>query len=71
MDGCHNVRRPANGIGARHLDISAAHALRAQGLNWGHRDPFDRVLAAQALLEQATLVTADDALDEVIGSSPR
>jgi PIN domain nuclease of toxin-antitoxin system len=28
-----------------------------------HRDPFDRMLAAQALLESFTLISADTALD--------
>jgi PIN domain nuclease of toxin-antitoxin system len=46
-------------LGALHLDITSRHALRSGGLRWAHRDPFDRMLAAQALLEQATLVTVD------------
>lgn len=44
------------------LPISATHAMRAAALAWTHRDPFDRVLAAQAMLEGARLVTADPAL---------
>jgi len=44
------------------LAISATHAIRAAGLAWAHKDPFDRVLAAQAMLEGARLVTADPAL---------
>ena len=43
------------------------HALRAGGLNWAHRDPFDRMLAAQALYEHATLVTRDGAFGELAG----
>ncbi len=38
------------------------HALRAGGHPAEHRDPFDRMLAAQAELEQATLVSRDAAL---------
>jgi PIN domain nuclease of toxin-antitoxin system len=30
-------------------------------LDWHHRDPFDRVLIAQAITEDMTLVTADQA----------
>lgn len=48
-------------LGAEPLPITDRHALRAGGLGWDHRDPFDRMLAAQALLEHATLVTRDDA----------
>jgi PIN domain nuclease of toxin-antitoxin system len=45
------------------LDISAAHALRVADLPEHHRDPFDRMIVAQALVEGATLLTADRALD--------
>ncbi len=46
-------------LGATHLPIGNDHALRAGGLAWSHRDPFDRVLAAQAMLEQYCLITRD------------
>jgi PIN domain nuclease of toxin-antitoxin system len=46
------------------LPISIAHG-RAAGLLTGvHRDPFDRMLAAQAKLEDATLITADPVFGE-------
>ncbi len=41
------------------LAIDAADAERAGGLDWIHRDPFDRMLAAQCLNRSLTLVTAD------------
>lgn len=41
------------------LPITAAHADRAPALPLHHRDPFDRMLVAQAQLETLTLVTAD------------
>jgi len=44
------------------LPISFAHAARLAVLPPRHRDPFDRMLVAQALVEQATLVTKDRAL---------
>jgi len=44
------------------LPINATHATRAAALAWAHKDPFDRVLAAQAMLEGARLVTADPTL---------
>ncbi len=43
----------------RALDITHEHALRAGELPVHHRDPFDRMLIAQALSEQMTLLTAD------------
>lgn len=51
-----------DGQGFRHLAISHGHAIRAGGYGVPHRDPFDRLLAAQAELEQLALVTADPAL---------
>lgn len=45
-----------------HLPITHAHALRAGAYAVAHRDPFDRMLAAQAELESMPLVTRDPAL---------
>ncbi len=41
------------------LDISAAHALRIADLPDHHRDPFDRMIVAQALVEGMPVLTAD------------
>ncbi|MCK5797464.1 MAG: type II toxin-antitoxin system VapC family toxin [Deltaproteobacteria bacterium] len=41
------------------LDITSAHALAVEHLPDLHRDPFDRILIAQAKLEKLTLVTRD------------
>ncbi len=46
-------------LGVERLAIGDDHALLAGGLNWTHRDPFDRMLAAQAMIESMTLITAD------------
>lgn len=54
-------------LGAQELAVTSTHALRAGGLRWDHRDPFDRMLAAQALLEHATLVTRDVAFADLGG----
>lgn len=54
-------------LGATSLPISAEHAVRAGGLGWDHQDPFDRVLAAQALTCGATLVTRDRAFADLGG----
>jgi PIN domain nuclease of toxin-antitoxin system len=47
--------------GFRLLPISVAHARNAGLMQTSHRDPFDRLLAAQSLLEGLTLVTSDAA----------
>jgi len=44
------------------LPISLAHGLRAGGYGQPHRDPFDRMLAAQAELDRLVLLTADPQL---------
>ena len=41
------------------LDLTAAHAAGLRVLPTLHRDPFDRLLVAQAIAENLTLVTAD------------
>jgi PIN domain nuclease of toxin-antitoxin system len=49
--------------GFAELPVSAAAALRVADLPPHHRDPFDRLLVAQALTEPARLYTADPALE--------
>lgn len=41
------------------LPIELGHAVRVASLPFHHRDPFDRLLAAQALEEKIAVVTAD------------
>jgi PIN domain nuclease of toxin-antitoxin system len=43
------------------LPVEHVHALRVSELPLHHRDPFDRLLIAQAQLENATLATGDPA----------
>ena len=45
--------------GFRTLDISVSHAVRTFHLPLYHRDPFDRILVAQAQVEGLPLVTSD------------
>jgi len=49
-------------LDARELALSMAHAEALERLPMLHRDPFDRLLAAQASCDGLTLVTADDRL---------
>lgn len=44
------------------LPITTAHAEQVEQLPWHHRDPFDRLLVAQALSEEQALVSADSRL---------
>lgn len=49
------------------LPVTLPHALAAGALDWPHRDPFDRMLAAPAIAERATLVTADRVFEPLSG----
>lgn len=50
---------------ARQLPITHAHAVRAGSLKADHRDPFDRMIAAQAQLEGMQVITRDPAFQEL------
>ena len=50
------------GLRAVELPMRHAHALKAGGYPQAHRDPFDRMLAAQACIEALPLVSRDKAL---------
>lgn len=45
------------------LQITPHHILRASSLSHHHRDPFDRMIVAQGLEENLTVVGADAAFD--------
>ncbi len=48
-------------IGAALLPITVPHLMQVQSLPLHHRDPFDRMMIAQALKESLTIVTRDRA----------
>ncbi len=56
------LARRLEGIGADVLPITLDHAVLAGSMSWPHRDPFDRLLVAQATIEDAILVTVDAAI---------
>lgn len=51
--------------GGRLLPISPAASLMAATMDWAHRDPFDRIVAATALTEGLALISADGVFDEI------
>ena len=53
------------GQGFRALPISLEHAERAEQLRIAHRDPFDRMLIAQAQTDRLWLVSNEDAFDSL------
>ncbi len=62
----HLLRRRLIENDYEELSISGAHALAVDFLPVIHRDPFDRILIAQAQVEGLTLLTAD----ETVGRYP-
>ena len=59
----HDLRNLLQADGFSELAISAAHGLRAGSYQQAHRDPFDRMLAAQAELDRLVLLSADRQLN--------
>lgn len=49
--------------GIQRLDLQPAHCAAVSKLPWHHRDPFDRLLVAQAKVEKRTLLSNDIQLD--------
>jgi PIN domain nuclease of toxin-antitoxin system len=47
-------------MNATNLAIDSADAIVAGQLNWAHKDPFDRMIVAQALRRGLTIATSDD-----------
>jgi PIN domain nuclease of toxin-antitoxin system len=45
------------------LDITVSHTLRVATLPFHHRDPFDRLLIAQSLVEGMPIISVDGILD--------
>ena len=45
------------------LPIDSLHILRVQNLPFHHKDPFDRIIIAQSLVENFTLISVDDVFD--------
>lgn len=56
-----NLAAAIGASGFVELPVAARHAWRAGALPRHHGDPFDRILVAQAMLEELTIVTHDPA----------
>jgi PIN domain nuclease of toxin-antitoxin system len=48
-----------------HLPITIDHMIRSAFLPGDHRDPFDRILAAQSLVDDLTLLSIDEKIPEL------
>ncbi len=54
------LRRGLLDNGYSELAITSEHAVAVDGLPPIHKDPFDRLLVAQAMVEGISLLTADE-----------
>jgi len=54
------LRRALLDNGYLELPVTSAHTVAVDGLPAHHKDPFDRLLVAQALVEGIQLLTADE-----------
>lgn len=62
------VRRASRDNGFEELPIYGEHVLAVQSLPWIHKDPFDRILIAQAAVEGLILLTSDRTVPQYPGA---
>jgi PIN domain nuclease of toxin-antitoxin system len=67
LDFDDDVAHVASEFGFDPLSVTMEHATLAGALDWEHRDPFDRMLVAQAVAEQMLLISADEAMRSAPG----
>jgi PIN domain nuclease of toxin-antitoxin system len=60
------LRAAVTASGLQTLAISDLHAELAASFDWDHRDPWDRILAAQARLDHCAFVSTDLVFDAVL-----
>ena len=66
-DALHGLLRESGRAAIDVVPASPAAMIEAGRLDWDHRDPWDRLIAATALERRAVLVSADPAFDAVRG----
>lgn len=63
LDAPDDLPQRVEELGFELLGITVEHAWAVRHLPHHHRDPFDRLLIAQAQVEQLPIVTADDSFE--------
>ena len=61
------LRRGLLDNGYSELTIGSEHAVAVESLPGLHKDPFDRILVAQAMVEGITLLTSDTQVSQYPG----
>jgi PIN domain nuclease of toxin-antitoxin system len=62
LAGPADLAEQVRDMGFRELPVTCAHAIAAGRLPLHHRDPFDRMLVAQAAVEGLTLASRDESI---------
>ena len=52
------------------LPILPEHTLQVSTLPFHHRDPFDRIIISQAIIESIDIISADEIFDDYLKGSP-
>ncbi|MBZ9791136.1 type II toxin-antitoxin system VapC family toxin [Rhizobium sp. 3T7] len=60
------LRAAVTASGLQTIAISDLHAELAAAFDWDHRNPWDRILAAQARLEHCAFVSTDVVFDAIL-----
>ena len=58
-----NLPEAVRSSGFCEVALTSLHLVHAARLDWNHGDPWDRILLAQARLEDMDLISADTAFD--------
>jgi PIN domain nuclease of toxin-antitoxin system len=61
----NNLQSIVESNGFQNLFVTMEHSLLAPTLPTSHRDPFDRLLAAQAIVERMDIITIDARLKDL------
>lgn len=60
------LREAVSSSGLQTIGISDLHAELAASFDWDHRDPWDRILAAQVRMEHCAFMSTDTVFDTVL-----
>lgn len=62
----HFIKNCVVGNNIKRLPIKTEHILGVETLPFHHRDPFDRLLVSQAMVEKLEVITADEAFESYL-----
>ena len=63
----HAYRQHLARLEVESIPVTDEHSILAGSMEWDHRDPFDRMIAAQCMTASLPLATADEAFQTLVG----